>query len=77
MSDGHRRNSTNGRTGNNEYTFANSGELLAAFEMFEMGGGEGSALLPALPQEKEGQMEGVGPILPVPPEITPTHVKYM
>jgi hypothetical protein len=44
--------------------------------MFEMGGGEGSALLPALPQEKEGQMEGVGPILPVPPEIRPTLVKY-
>jgi hypothetical protein len=71
MSGGHRRNSTNDRTEN-----ADSGELLAAFEMFEMGGGEGSALLPALPQEKEGQMEGVGPILPVPPEIRPTLVKY-
>jgi hypothetical protein len=76
MSDGHRNNSTNDSTGNDEYTCANSGELLAAFEMFEMGGGEGSALLPALPQEKESQMEGLGPILPVPPEIRPTLVKY-
>ena len=55
-----------------------SGELLAAFELFEVGAGEeGVALLPALPNPKEGQhMEGVGPILPVPPEIRPTLVKY-
>ena len=53
------------------------GELLAAFEMFEVGLGEGCAPLPPLPQEKDGgQGEAVGPILPVPPEIRPTLVKY-
>ena len=60
------------------YVFSSSpGELLAAFEMFEVGLGEGCAPLPPLPQEKDGgQGEAVGPILPVPPEIRPTLVKY-
>ena len=47
-----------------------AGELLATFEMFELcGEGEGAAL-PPLPPPKEGAL------LPVPPHIRPTLVKY-
>jgi hypothetical protein len=49
------------------------------FEMADRGeGGDLGTLLPPLPQEKPGQGgEGLGgPILPVPPEIRPTLVKY-
>ena len=57
------------------------GELLAAFELFEVS--DATNMLPSLPQPKDGPGgqptqtgQDMGPILPVPPEIRPTLVKY-
>ena len=56
------------------------GELLAAFELFEIS--DATNMLPSLPQPKDGPCQAtqtgqdMGPILPVPPEIRPTLVKY-
>ena len=51
-----------------------TGELLAAFEMFELGGEYEK--LPDLPNAKEAIGIDFGPILPVPPHIRPSLVKY-
>ncbi|XP_023341787.1 otoferlin, partial [Eurytemora carolleeae] len=57
-----------------------AGELLAAFELFEIS--DATNMLPSLPQPKDGPGQAtqtgqdMGPILPVPPEIRPTLVKY-
>ena len=52
-----------------------SGELLAAFEMFELG--DSSRQLPPLPPcPPIGAGIDTGPIMPIPPEIRPTLVKY-
>ena len=51
-----------------------TGELLAAFEMFELG--EANRQLPGLPQVKDNSTANTGPILPIPQEIRPTLVKY-
>ena len=51
-----------------------AGELLAAFEMFELG--DCSRPLPALPPIKTECGPSTGPIMPIPPEIRPTLVKY-
>ena len=51
-----------------------AGELLAAFEMFELG--DSSRPLPALPPIKTESGPSTGPIMPIPPEIRPTLVKY-
>ena len=51
-----------------------TGELLAAFEMFELG--ESNRQLPGLPQVKDNATANTGPILPIPQEIRPTLVKY-
>ena len=50
------------------------GELLAAFEMFELGGE--FEKLPELPNVKEVISADFGPSLPVPPHIRPSLVKY-
>ena len=50
------------------------GELLAAFEMFELGGEYEK--LPELPNAKDVMSLDFGPILPVPPHIRPSLVKY-
>ena len=50
------------------------GELLAAFEMFELGGEYEK--LPELPNAKDAMSLDFGPILPVPPYIRQSHVKY-
>ena len=50
------------------------GELLAAFEMFELG--DSTRQLPGLPEVKDDASANTGPILPIPPEIRPTLVKY-
>ena len=52
----------------------NSGELLAAFEMFELGGEYEK--LPELPNVKDELSTEFGPIFPVPPHIRPSLVKY-
>ena len=62
------------------------GELLAAFEMFELvaagcgggGGGGGGGRLPDLPNVKEESVgrADTGPVLPLPPAIRPKLVKY-
>ena len=58
------------------------GELLAAFEMFELvaagGGGGGPGRLPELPNVKEESVgrADTGPVLPLPPAIRPKLVKY-
>ena len=54
--------------------FTIAGELLAAFEMFELG--ESNRELPGLPQVKDNATANTGPILPIPQEIRPTLVKY-
>ena len=51
-----------------------AGELLAAFEMFELG--DSSRPLPPLPPIKTESGPSTGPIMPIPPEIRPTLVKY-
>ena len=51
-----------------------AGELLAAFEMFELG--DCSRPLPPLPPIKTECGPSTGPIMPIPPEIRPTLVKY-
>ena len=51
-----------------------AGELLAAFEMFELG--DSSRPLPPLPPIKTECGPSTGPIMPIPPEIRPTLVKY-
>ena len=51
-----------------------AGELLAAFEMFELG--DSSRPLPPLPGVKGDSNPASGPIMPIPPEIRPTLVKY-
>ena len=51
-----------------------AGELLAAFEMFELG--DCSRPLPPLPPIKTESGPSTGPIMPIPPEIRPTLVKY-
>ena len=48
--------------------------FLAAFEMFELG--DSTRQLPGLPQVKDDASANTGPILPIPPEIRPTLVKY-
>ena len=50
------------------------GELLAAFEMFELG--DSSRPLPPIPPVKTEASQSTGPIMPIPPEIRPTLVKY-
>ena len=47
---------------------------MAAFEMFELG--ESTRQLPDLPQVKPIASANTGPVLPIPPEIRPTLVKY-
>ena len=56
------------------------GELLAAFEMFELvaAGCGGGGRLPDLPNVKEESVgrADTGPVLPLPPAIRPKLVKY-
>ena len=52
-----------------------TGELLAAFEMFEIVSDVGIDKLPELPNVKDDMAE-TGPVLPVPPHIRPKLVKY-
>ena len=52
-----------------------TGELLAAFEMFEILSDVGVDKLPELPNVKDDMLE-MGPVLPVPPHISPKLVKY-
>ena len=47
---------------------------MAAFEMFELG--DSSRPLPPLPPIKTESGPSTGPIMPIPPEIRPTLVKY-
>ena len=47
---------------------------MAAFEMFELG--DCSRPLPPLPPIKTESGPSTGPIMPIPPEIRPTLVKY-
>ena len=56
------------------YLILTLGELLAAFEMFELGGEYEK--LPELPNVKDVLSSDFGPILPVPPHIRPSLVKY-
>ena len=51
-----------------------TGELLAAFEMFELG--DTQRPLPPVPPIKNESNQNTGPIMPIPPEIKPTLVKY-
>ena len=48
--------------------------MLAAFEMFELGGEYEK--LPELPNAKDEMSPDFGPILPVPPHIRPSLVMY-
>ena len=47
---------------------------MAAFEMFELG--DTQRPLPPVPPIKNESNQNTGPIMPIPPEIKPTLVKY-